>query len=101
MRRSGVQWWLAADTGEQSETEHAYIRDALESIAVRLAGDRGTYRAETLEATAHGECSPSEAMQRLDAMYRVERLGYHAWRGVHHLGRIPDPLADVPADRGS
>ncbi len=89
---------LMADVGDHSGDDHLFVRDALEGISSTLAARRESYRAATLEETARGECSPADAMRRLDAMYRVERLGYHAWRAVHHLSRQPDPIGATDDD---
>ncbi len=85
--------WCAsvADGGGEEPTP----RDDLERISRALAERRRTYRAAMLARTARGECSPDEAVLRMDAMYQVDRIGYHAWRSMHHLALRPEPLADA------
>lgn len=50
-----------------------------------------------LQQTAAGSSQPTQALDLLDAMRWLDRLGYHTWRITHYLGGGPGP---APALKG-
>jgi phosphate:Na+ symporter len=60
------------------------VRHVAEASA-RQAEDRRRHRAWLLAETAAGLVSPDETQRRLESMRWVDRVGYHAWRALHHL----------------
>lgn len=71
----------------------------LDATSRAVAEQRRGERAAMLERTAAGELSPADAEVLLEAMRWVDRIGYHAWRAVHHLDAADRdlPLAPPPA----
>lgn len=76
----------------------------LEALSRVLAAERARFRHDLLLRTAGGEITPEQAEDQLDAVRWIDRLGYHLWRGFHHLagprvaavseaGPQPQPLA--------
>ncbi len=62
-----------------------------ERQAAELAAYRRNERPVILESTAGGAAAPAQALERLDAIRWLDRIGYHAWRICHHLGREEPP----------
>lgn len=60
----------------------------LAAASARQAEERRRHRARLLEETAAGKIMPDETQQQLEAMRWVDRIGYHAWRAVHHLAGV-------------
>jgi phosphate:Na+ symporter len=62
------------------------------------------YRAATLAAVAPGKLTAADALARIDAARRLDRIAHHAWRSAAHLfGRgardgpdRPPPIAAAP-----
>lgn len=78
----------------------------LEAMSKSLAEQRKQHRPRILEDTAHGRLTPDEATDQLEAARWVDRLGYHIWRAVLHLGETPVPVAPTgvhtdPANGGN
>jgi phosphate:Na+ symporter len=70
----------------------------LEEGSLRLADFRRGHRRELLRRTAVGEATPTDADRELDAMRWLDRLAYHLWRAMHHLGSgspVPDVHSEV------
>jgi len=57
----------------------------LSEASSEQADTRRNYREELLKETAAGRIMPDEAQRRLDSMFWVDRVMYHAWRAMHHL----------------
>lgn len=57
----------------------------LEALSRVLTADRARFRHDLLLRTAAGEITPEQAEGQLEAARWIDRLGYHAWRGFHHL----------------
>ena len=53
--------------------------------AAELADLRRAHRPAALAAAARGERSADEAMAQVEAVRRLDRLAYHAWRAAAHL----------------
>lgn len=66
-------------------------RARTERQAAELAAYRRDERPAILESTAGGGAAPAQALERLDAIRWLDRIGYHAWRICHHLGREEPP----------
>ncbi|MBX3731502.1 MAG: Na/Pi cotransporter family protein [Verrucomicrobiae bacterium] len=75
------------------------------SKAADLAELRRLDRPLILRETATGRSDPSTALELLDVIRWLDRLGYHAWRITHHLAHEdpsaqtlaePDPFPDEP-----
>lgn len=58
----------------------------VETRARELAGLRAAGREDVLRETASGDWSPHRALELLDAVRWLERVGYHAWRVCNYLG---------------
>jgi phosphate:Na+ symporter len=61
----------------------------LAEASAREAEERHRHRAWLLAETAAGLESPDETQRKLEAMRWVDRVGYHAWRALHHLTGAP------------
>jgi len=59
----------------------------VERQAMELDGVRRTQRPLILEQTAASASTPVEALELLDAMRWLDRLGYHTWRICNYLSR--------------
>jgi phosphate:Na+ symporter len=71
----------------------------LKAASIRIAEVRRRDRPEVLARTARGELDPDTALVRLEAMRWVDRVGYHAFRAMHHLaGRGPSKVDAVAND---
>lgn len=67
--------------------EHELDEGSLEA-AWGILQERGRkYREAVLERVAAGQVDAVEGIGRLDAVRNARRVGYHAWRIVHHLNR--------------
>jgi phosphate:Na+ symporter len=64
----------------------------LEQAAADLAQLRRLERPKILQQTAGGTSAPSRALDLLDAMRWLDRLGYHTWRICHYLGGEDRPV---------
>jgi phosphate:Na+ symporter len=72
----------------------------VEGQASELVELRRQERPVILQQTAGGASAPAHALELLDAMRWLDRLGYHTWRICHYLGRedkTEQPLADAGA----
>lgn len=58
----------------------------VERAAADLAGQRRTERPVVLRQTADGQGGPNHALETLDAMRWLDRVGYHAWRVCNYVG---------------
>ncbi len=66
---------------EEAEALHAELEAMWKELAV--ARKRG--RVEVLERTARLRVTPEDALDRLESMRWVDRLGYHTYRALHHV----------------
>jgi phosphate:Na+ symporter len=57
----------------------------LAEASARQAEERRSHRAWLLAETAAGLMAPDETQHKLESMRWVDRVGYHAWRALHHL----------------
>ncbi|MBL8991454.1 MAG: Na/Pi cotransporter family protein [Phycisphaerae bacterium] len=76
------------------ETEVAGLAD-LERLSKALADLRRAHRPETLASVAGGAHSAAEAIALVEWVRRLDRLGYHAWRGAWHLARAEEGAEQV------
>lgn len=60
-------------------------------LSQQLAQLRRDHRVRTLEAAAHGELAPEEALARTERVRIYDRIAYHAWRASEHLRRSGEP----------
>jgi phosphate:Na+ symporter len=65
-----------------------HVERAIERAAAMLAADRSGYRERVLAQASRGELTPGSALERMDSWRWLERCAHHAWRIVHHTGRI-------------
>ncbi len=59
--------------------------ERLGRLSTELAELRRRERARVLASTASGATPPEDAWGEIEAVKRLDRLGYHAWRIAHHL----------------
>lgn len=83
---AGLQGKAPADWGAQ-----------VERAAAALAELRRQERPTVLKQTATGRGEPVKALEILDAMRWLDRVGYHTWRISNYLGGDGKPEV-VPAD---
>jgi phosphate:Na+ symporter len=67
-----------------------------ERQAAELAEFRRKERDAILESTAGAAAPPARALELLDAIRWLDRIGYHTWRICHYLGR-DDASDSAPA----
>jgi phosphate:Na+ symporter len=87
----------AGETGLRDHTPAGWLRE-VEQQAAQLAQLRRERRSEILEHTADGKEAPARALDLLDAIRWLDRVGYHAWRLCHHLEPVDPtslPLTDA------
>ena len=73
------------EAGLRGEAANDWLAQ-LEQAAADLAQLRRLERPKILQQTAGGISVPSRALDLLDAMRWLDRLGYHTWRICHYLG---------------
>ncbi|MEJ5248771.1 Na/Pi cotransporter family protein [Caldilinea sp.] len=76
--------WLETRKGDAST-----LVQRLAQASTRQAEARRLQREQVLLETAAGRIQPDEAQRRLESMRWVDRVGYHAWRMMHHLTGSP------------
>jgi len=73
-----------------SEEDAAAVDDA-EATARELAVLQRAHRARLLASVSPGRLTAAEALARIDAARKLERIAYHIWRAAAHLlGRVED-----------
>jgi len=82
---------VEAWTGE-AETAPA---PALMAHSAAIAQTRRAERAKALARTASGALDPVTALARNEALRWFDRLAYHLWRAIHHLGNGVDAASEV------
>ncbi|CAN7748138.1 Na/Pi cotransporter family protein [Rhizobium sp. LjRoot258] len=75
----------AAPIGWNVSSEVAAALAELESAARELDALQRDHRATTLASVAPGELTAADALARIDAARRLDRIAYHAWRSATHL----------------
>jgi phosphate:Na+ symporter len=81
----------------QREGADDLVRHLAEASA-RQAEARRRYRVRLLEETAAGQIDPEQTQRLLESMRWVDRVGYHAWRTLHHLATSPAPGTTVDSE---
>lgn len=84
---------LQAATLELRAGEVAASAAHLGAASRANADARRAHEPALLRRTAAGHMAPDAALAELEAARWVDRLGFHAWRAVHHL---QEPPADEP-----
>lgn len=82
--------WLETRKGDAEA-----LVQRLAQASTRQAETRRLQRAQVLEETAAGHIQPDQAHRRLESMRWVDRVGYHAWRMMHHLTGPPSATATL------
>jgi phosphate:Na+ symporter len=72
--------WLADETLPE-------VTARIEAASHWLAQARRDRRPQILKRTAGGELTPDAALEQIDAMNWLDRVGYHLWRIAHHLSQ--------------
>ena len=72
--------WLSKPSDDAEDA----VRHLAEAAA-RQAEERRRHRTWLLAETAAGRVTPNEMQRQLESMRWVDRIGYHAWRSLHHL----------------
>lgn len=80
--------------GLRGEAPDGWVRQVGQQAAA-VAELRRAERPRILQETAEGAFAPSLALDLLDAMRWLDRLGYHAWRLSHYLGAENSPEPPV------
>lgn len=76
-RAEPIGWSFSAEVG-------AALTEA-EDAAREFGALQRDHRAAILASVAPGQLTAAEALTRIDATRRLERITYHAWRSVAHL----------------
>src|SRR5262249_4199616 len=75
----------AAPIGWSASSEVAAALAELEGAAGELDALQRDHRAATLASVAPGELTAADALARIDAARRLDRIAHHAWRSAAHL----------------
>ena len=75
----------AAPIGWSVSPEVAAALAEMESAAKELDILQRDHRAATLASVAPGELTAADALARIDAARRLDRIAHHAWRSAAHL----------------
>ncbi len=87
---------MLAAQGLRGEAPEGWLAE-VEQRSLALSQERRDGRRQLLQETADGASGPAPALDALDAMRWLDRLGYHAWRLCNYLageGR-PEPARMV------
>ncbi len=84
-----------ADAGLHGRAPAAWL-EQVERMAEELVERRRQDRPDVLWQTAHGEWDPAQALQVLDAMRWIDRVGYHVWRICNYLGGAESQYPRMP-----
>ena len=82
MTREILQQGQAGLRGQATD----HWQERVEQLASELSDLRRKERPLILQHTAANEADPSQALELLDAMRWLNRLGYHTWRICNYLG---------------
>jgi phosphate:Na+ symporter len=91
---------LAVPLGWLNDQQPAAPIDQIRRMSQAVADMRRDHRPLLMARTATGEIDPDTALARLDAMRWLDRLAYHTWRAVEHLGEHADGTGS-PAELAS
>ena len=75
----------AAPIGWKMSPEVAAALAEMEGVARELDALQRSYRTATLASVAPGKLTAAEALARIDAVGRLDRIAHHAWRAAAHL----------------
>jgi phosphate:Na+ symporter len=75
----------AAPIGWGASGEVGAALAEVEGAAVALSALRRDHRASTLASVAPGQTTAADALARIDAVRRLDRIAHHAWRAAAHL----------------
>ncbi|MCB4767124.1 Na/Pi symporter [Ancylobacter sp. Lp-2] len=75
----------AAPIGWTVSAELATTLGKVEGLARELDALQRDHRAATLASVAPGELTAVDALARIDAARRLDRIAHHAWRSAAHL----------------
>lgn len=84
----------AAPIGWSASPEVEAALAAVEGAATALDALQRDHRAATLAAVAPGKLTAADALARIEAARRLDRIAHHAWRSTAHLlgrGAQEDP----------
>ena len=76
-RAGPIGWSISTEVG-------AALTEA-EGAAREFGALQRNHRAATLASVAPGQLTAAEALAQIDAVRRLERITYHAWRSAAHL----------------
>lgn len=86
---------VIVDPETPEPTTHEPVAE-LETLSKKLADLRRDHRRTTLDAAASGEITAESSIARVEAVRRMDRLGYHAWRAAAHLEGVGAAQPVVP-----
>jgi phosphate:Na+ symporter len=75
----------AGPIGRRGSREASAALAEAETASKALNAMLPGHRAATLAAVAPGQLTAAEALARIDAARRLERIAHHAWRSAAHL----------------
>jgi len=75
----------AAPIGWSVSSEVAAALATMESTARELDALQRDHRAATLASVMPGKLTAADALARIDAVRRLDRIAHHAWRSAAHL----------------
>jgi phosphate:Na+ symporter len=75
----------AAPIGWKMSPEVAAALAEMEGVARELDALQRSHRTATLASVAPGKLTAAEALARIDAVGRLDRIAHHAWRAAAHL----------------
>jgi phosphate:Na+ symporter len=92
-RAEPIGWTVSAELGVSlAEAERA---------ARELDAMQRDYRAATLASVAPGKLTATDALARIDAARRLDRIAHHAWRSAAHLLGRGGQAAGAIEERGA
>jgi phosphate:Na+ symporter len=91
----------AAVDGLRQPGDGPELAARLAELSAEQAEHRRLHRATLLRLTASGDISPEEAALDLETMRLIDRIVYHVWRIMHHLGGTPDDSIFEPEGEGA
>ena len=91
-RAGPIGWSISAEIGAALAEAEGAVRE--------FGALQQDHRAATLASVAPGQLTAAEALARIDAVRKLERITYHAWRSATHLlgcgGREPPDVRPEP-----
>ena len=76
-RAGPIGWSISAEIGAALAEAEGAVRE--------FGALQQNHRAATLASVAPGQLTAAEALARIDAVRKLERITYHAWRSATHL----------------